>query len=388
MGKRRKTSPQLRRPRVSKALNRLRDKLGLDQADWLVFLKLAREGFSEWEHAQGLQYDEPLDLEEVPDEWVQDLHAIGFVTLHVLGGGHATLTGPVVEFFLGVCDPDPEAIDSPPGIGAAWLHAVKMGLPVPVDAGRLAFLAMQSSRTFLQGIEEADLPTLSRLILEAKGPPEAWDLHVLLVAVDRARIHVRAPFRLFHSLMSADWLVTEVKREFCRGLLGCSPQAERFRQRDAALREMLESTEDWWGRLPLLALEVARYGPQRMLPGLQRHAVLALVEHVGEPAREVIDEFLLSPDRLGLESAIVRQGALDVVNACTEELGPDATRRYLDQGISDRAAPVRHAAYRIGLKEFGPAYVRSATEDPAASVRKWATKALASSGSGKARPQG
>jgi hypothetical protein len=306
----------------------------------------------------------------------------------VLRGESTAVTAAVIDFFLRVCDPDPDALDSPPGLGAAWLYAVKMGLPVPVDACRLAFLAMQSPRRFFQDVDEPDLPALSRLILEAQGPPEAWDLHVLLVAMDRADIHVRAPFRLFHALMSADWVTTEVKREFCRGLLGGSPQAERLRQRDATFRNVLETTDDWWGRLPLLAMEVARYGPQRMLPGLRRHAVLALVEHVGEPAREVIEEFFLSPDRLGLESTNVREGALDVVKACTEELGPDATRRYLDQGISDRAAPVRHAAYRIGLKEFGPAYVRSATEDSAASVRKWATKALASSGSGKSRPKG
>ncbi len=208
-----------RQPRVSKALRRLRDELGLDQADWLAFLKLARKGFSDWERAQGLQYDEPLDLEEVPKEWVQDHHAIGFLTLRVLLGESTAVTAAVVEFFLRVCDPEPDALDSPPGLGAAWLYAVKMGLPVPVDAGRLAFLAMQSSRRFFQGVDEPDLPALSRLILEAEGPPEAWDLHVLLVAVARADIHVRAPFRLFHALMSADWVTTEVKREFCRGLL-------------------------------------------------------------------------------------------------------------------------------------------------------------------------
>lgn len=41
----------------------------------------------------------------------------------------------------------------------------------------------------------------------------------------------------------ADWVATEVKREFCRGLLGCSPQAERLRQRDATFRNMLETTD-------------------------------------------------------------------------------------------------------------------------------------------------
>jgi hypothetical protein len=245
---------------------------------------------------------------------------------------------------------------------------------VPIDAARLPFLAAQSPKQFFQGVEEIDLPALSRLILEAKGPPEAWDLHVLLAAVERANIHVRAPFRLFHALMAADWLSVEVKREFCRGLLGCSPQAERLQERDAALQKMLESGEDWWGRFPLLWLEVARYGPRVMLSGLRRHAVLSLVEHIGEQAVEVIGEFLLRPDKLERHVDLVQQGALDVVEARAKELGPDATRHFLNKAIMGGAAVVRHAAYRIGLRQFGPEFTRPALKDTAGSIRSWAAK--------------
>ncbi len=54
MSKPREIPPQLRQPRVSKALSRLRNELRLNQADWRTFLKLARKGFSDWEHAQGV----------------------------------------------------------------------------------------------------------------------------------------------------------------------------------------------------------------------------------------------------------------------------------------------------------------------------------------------
>lgn len=377
MGKPGKSS-RSRKTRESKALCRLREATGLDPAEWQAFRWHARNGFADYERAHWAECDEPLDLQDVPEEWFHDPEAIGYVVLRVLRQGKAELATPVVRFFLGICDSAPGTIILPPGIGASWLHAAKAEVLVPIDAARLAFLAAQSPKEFFQGVDETDLPVLSRMILEAKGEPEAWDLHVLLAAVDRARIHVRAPFRLFDALMAADWLSREVKGEFCRGLLGCSPEADRLQERDTALRRLLESDEDWWGQFPLLWLEVARYGLRLMVSGLRRHAVVALVEHVGEPAREVIVEFLLRPDKRDHNVDMVHQGALDVVAARTEELGPEATQQYLQQAIAGSAAAVRHAAYRIGLKHFGPDFARPALKDTAGSVRKWAAKALAS----------
>ena len=55
-------------------------------------------------------------------------------------------------------------------------------------------------------IAEDDLLPLSRLILEGRGAIEAWDLHALLAAVDRALISVRTPFRLFNDLMATEWI--------------------------------------------------------------------------------------------------------------------------------------------------------------------------------------
>jgi hypothetical protein len=292
-----------------------------------------RDGFADYERAHGHEYDEPLDLADAPKEWFQDPKALGFVTVRVLRRGRAALATPVARFFLGICDPGPRAVILPPGIGAAWLQLRKAGLTPPIDTARLAFLAGQSPQEFFAGVSEDDLPLLGRMILEANGAPDAWHLHVLLAAVDRAGIHVRAPFRLFHALMAAEWLPQEVKREFCRGLLGCSPQAERLRERGAALQKMIESGEDWWRRFPMFWLEVAQYGLASLVPGLQRHAVFALSEPVGEPPLKVIDEFLLRSRKREYYGEMVDQGALDVVEARAEELDPEVVRKLLRKAI-------------------------------------------------------
>ena len=379
MGKPSKSSSRSNQPRESKALHRLQDAMKLDPADWQAFLTHLRDGFADYERANWHDYDKPLELADAPKEWFQDPNPLGYVTLRVLRKAQASLALPVARFFLSICDPGPRAVILPPGIGAAWLHAVKAKVPVPIDAVRMTFLVSQAPKDFFLGVSEDDLPLLSQMFLESRGTPEAWDLHVLLAAVARAGIHVRAPFRLFHALMAAEWLSREVKREFCRGLLGCSPQAERLGERAVALQKMLESGEDWWGKFPLFWMDVAQYGLRAMVAGLQRHAVFALADPVGEPALAVIEEFLLRPDKLGFYVEMVHQGALDVVEASAIELGPEVVWKLLKKAIKGGIAVVRHAAYRIGLKQFGVEFARPALKDPAGSVRKWATKALAQS---------
>ena len=56
---------------------------------------------------------------------------------------------------------------------------------------------------FFHGVAEDELLRLSRLILEGRGTVEAWDLHALLAAVERARISRARPFRLFNDLMAS-----------------------------------------------------------------------------------------------------------------------------------------------------------------------------------------
>ncbi len=131
--------------------------------------------------------------------------------------------------------------------------------------------------------------------MEARRTIEAWDLHAVIAAVDMARIHVRAPFRLFESLITADWITTMVKREFCRGLLECRPETQRLKDRsEASLRKLFPSNLEQIQQIPPVWRDISRSGlAECKLPVLKRHAVYALVENIGEPLPSVIDEFFL-----------------------------------------------------------------------------------------------
>ncbi len=372
-----KSAARADQPRPSKALRALRKALGLDEADWQAYLWHTRQGFADYEQDNWMAPETTLRLRNVPAEWFEDPEALGYVTVRVLKEGEANLATPVARHFLRICDPEPGSFHGPPGIGLAWLHLVRQELDPPVAPARLIHLALHMPKDFFHGVAEDDLLPLSRLILEGRGAIEAWDLNALLAAVDRASISVRAPFRLLNDLMAADWIPREVSREFCRGLLACPPEFQRLKERAEALHASIHADPERMFQYPMMWLELIRLDLRRWLPALQRHAVRALAEDVGEPLRNVMTEFFLRPDRDPQSADAVTQGVLDLVRLHAEELEPDDVRSLLRKAIKGGSAVVRQAAYRVGAQRFGPDFARPALQDNARMVREWAGKLLA-----------
>jgi hypothetical protein len=357
-------------------LRQLRESLGLDAANWAAFQEHARAGFADFERRHWFTATTTLRLEDVPAEWLGNPEALGHVVLRVLKSGNDRLAVPVAEFFLRICDPGDNILLRPPGIGLAWLYLAQRGLNVPAEPARLVHLALCMPAAFFQGVSEEELLALGRLMLEASGSPKAWDLHLLLAAVDQARLHARASFQLFDDLMAADWLPCEVKEEFCLGLLGCSPQQERLRERAGAARRLLPPDTERLTLLPGVLLQVASQGLGVLAPGMQRHAVRALVEALGWTVQAVAQEFFL---RAGAEQRygdMIDLGVLDVVRSRPAELESADLRKLLERAIGDGSVSVRKAAYRIGLEQFGREFVRPGLKDSAQAVRKWASRAL------------
>jgi hypothetical protein len=374
---RKKPSSRADQPRPSKALRVLRDALGLGEEDWQAYLRHALHGFAEYEQAMWIDPELRLRLRDVPAGWFEDPEALGYVAVRVLTQGKASLKTAVARHLLQFCAPEPGSFHGPRGLGLAWLHLARQGVDPPVPPASLTHVALQMPSEFFHAVAEDDLLSLGRLILEGRGVIEAWDVHALLAAVDRARISVHAPFRVLNELMAADWLSRELKREFCRGLLGCSPEAPRLRERGEALDASIKADLDRLWEYPMIWQDLALLDLRTRLPVLQRHAVRALVEDIGEPLGEVLAEFYLRPDRDRLGADAVTQGSLDLVRLHAEELGTDEVRSLLRKAIQRGSAVVRQAAYRVGAEQFGLDFARPALRDNARMVSDWAKKLLA-----------
>jgi hypothetical protein len=102
-----------------------------------------------------------------------------------------------------------------------------------------------------------------------------------------------------------------------------------------------------------------------------------LVENLGEPLLDVVDEFFLKDYGGAAAIEAVSEGVLDLIGLRAGELGPEVVRRLIRKAIKRGLAPVRQAAYRIGAEQFGLAFVRPALQDAAGMVRQWAAKLLA-----------
>lgn len=209
--KKKPASPAARRP--NKVLDRLRDKLELDESDWQRFLTLAVAGFAEFE----LEYDrygayenERLSLKNVPKEWFSDAEPFRFAARRIFRRGRANLHGAVARYFLGLLDELETDKPYPGGIGLAWLKLTEAGLGECVHPAAMAELAVWHNQEFLDYLKPDEFADVIRLWLTALEKPTAWDVAATLVAANRATRHNLHTFRLFDSLMAADWLAIDV----------------------------------------------------------------------------------------------------------------------------------------------------------------------------------
>jgi hypothetical protein len=360
--------------------------MGLESSLWRSLAWHVRNGFADFERANWPEYDRALGLERAPAEWFEDPEALGHVTVRVIRDGRIELATPAALFFLRFCDPLPQRLLTPPGIGLACVYLIRTQGECPLDPVQLARLALDSPQAFFYGVLEEELPDLCCTILSSEEKLEEWHLHALVLAIDRARINARAPHRIFHSLLKFESVSFEVRREFCRGILRCSPYFQRLQRWSARVNQSARSGADQSERIPQMWIELANQTLDTHIPGLRRHAVVGLVEALGEPPGEVIEEFLLRRKQRDHYEEMVHQGALDVVKGYAASLGAEAVDAYLQRAIRGGSAAVRQYAYRIGFEQFGPSFAIPALDDCAKNVRGWAEKALAESTSKKKRP--
>ncbi len=276
----------------SPALRAIQKTIGLTEADWRELRTYLRGGLEDFQEENFYGPPIPLGSEDLPEEWYR-APKLGYVALRVIKEGKPSLATAFTRYFLTICDPGPGEPHGPPGVGLAWLYLSRQGIAPPIEPGRLAELALFMPQGFFRDVGLDDLLPLSRLVLENRHPLEAWDLHALIAVVAEARLHARAPFVLFDQLMSGDWIATDVKREFCRGVLFSIAEFERLRQKGAAFQAAFRSFETM-SSYPSVYLDLMRGGVGAWHPGLLRHAVRALVESLGEPIEDVVSEFFLS----------------------------------------------------------------------------------------------
>ena len=133
MDRTKKSPVRADQPRPSEALSVLREKLALNDDEWRVFLRYAREGFADCDKASHFEPDIALRLEDVPDQWWEEPQPLGFVFLRVIRRGTAELAAKFAWYFLQMYDAELDFYLIPPGTGLAWLHLSRAGVAPPEE---------------------------------------------------------------------------------------------------------------------------------------------------------------------------------------------------------------------------------------------------------------
>lgn len=128
------------------------------------------------------------------------------------------------------------------------------------------------------------------------------------------------------------------------------------------------------------------------------HGLLAAISYLvagghlrGEPLATAIrhlvgtqDVFvgLTTEDTLALTDSLLADEELapsDIIEAHHEEMPPREVRAMVEQGVQAGKFEIRLRFYKLGLKLYGPDFIRPALEDRSTKVRDWAEKQLAES---------
>jgi hypothetical protein len=136
---------------------------------------------------------------------------------------------------------------------------------------------------------------------------------------------------------------------------------EGFKLLEALVRG--ERPEDFTG------LTVARFG---LVPDyLKRRAIVGLAQVESNPAA-VARRYLGAGERYDAEP--FDQAVADIIEAFHEEMRPAEVREMVEQGTRAGAFQTRLRFYQLGLKLYGPEFIRPALEDRSSKIRKWAGK--------------
>ncbi len=106
---------------------------------------------------------------------------------------------------------------------------------------------------------------------------------------------------------------------------------------------------------------------------LKRAAIVGLARLEGDPTA-VARRFLGAGERYDGEP--FGQAVTDIIEAFHEEMRPAEVREMVEQGAQASAFQTRLRFYQLGLKLYGPEFIRPALEDRSTKVRKWAAKQL------------
>ena len=202
------------------------------------------------------------------------------------------------------------------------------------------------------------------LITDQELPPEER-LELLYFLLIRCQYAFARGKEMLERVLETPALSQEQKKTLCTWLIH---GRARGRQEGLNLLEALMRGEEA-GVFPQITAASLGLVPEY----LKRHAIVGLAQVEGDPAA-VARRYLGAGKRY--DAVPFDQAVGDIIETYHEEMSPAEVREMVEQGARASAFQTRLRFYQLGLKLYGPEFIRPALEDRSKKVRKWARKQL------------
>ncbi|MFQ5811762.1 MAG: hypothetical protein ACE5I2_01005 [Anaerolineae bacterium] len=269
----------------------------------------------------------------------------------------------VAEYTLAITRPG-EEYGVPHGLLAAISYLAAGG---HLRGRRLASAIrnLAGERDVFVGSTKEDTTALTDGILADRALPLEERLDLLYFLLARCEFTFALGKEMLGRALETPALAREQKKALCTWLIH---GREDVRQGGLSLMEAMVR-----GKRPagFTGLTTALFG---LVPDyLKRAAIVGLARLEGNPMA-VARCYLGAGEQY--EAVPFDQAVADIIEAFHEEMRPAEAREMVEQGIQAGAFQTRLRFYRLGLKLYGPEFIRPALEDRSSKVRKWAGKHL------------
>jgi hypothetical protein len=229
----------------------------------------------------------------------------------------------------------------------------------------LAIRSLDGEQDVFVGSNKEDTTTLADGIIADRALPLEERLDLLYFLLARCEFTFTLGKEMLGRALETPALPQEQKKTLCTWLIHGREDLRRegFKLLEALMRG--ERPEDFTG------FTVARFG---LVPDyLKRRAIVGLAQVEGNPMA-VACRYLGAGE--GHDAVPFDQAVADIIEAFHEEMPPTEVREMVEQGTQAGAFKTRLRFYRLGLKLYGPEFIRPALEDRSSKVRTWAQKQL------------
>ena len=228
-----------------------------------------------------------------------------------------------------------------------------------------AIRSLDGEQDIFVGSTKEDTIALTDGIIADQELPTEERLELLYFLLARCEYTFALGKEMLGRALETTALSREQKKTLCTWLI---QGREDLRREGFSLLEALMRGE---GPEAFSRLTGAHFG---LVPDyLKRAAIVGLVQVEGDPAA-VARRYLGAGSRY--DAKPFDQAVADIIEAFHEEMRPAEVREMVEQGTRASAFQTRLRFYRLGLKLYGPEFIRPALEDRSSKVRKWAGEQL------------